>query len=50
VQELIELIEFEWSTDNPDTKLMCARGLFMLLHIESLSDFGWLHISYDIIS
>lgn len=29
---------------------MCARGLFMLLHIESLSDFAWQHISHDIIT
>lgn len=50
VSDLIELIEYEWSTENEDTKLMCARGLFMLLHIESLSDFAWQHISHDIIS
>lgn len=50
VSDLIELIEYEWSTQNPDTKLMCARGLFMLLHIESLSDFAWQNISHDIIT
>lgn len=47
---MIELIEYEWSTNNPDSKLMCVRGLLMLLHIESLSDFDWQHISQDIIS
>lgn len=45
VQEMIELIEYELSTKNPDTKLMCVRGLFMLLHIESLSDLAWQSIS-----
>ena len=46
---MIELIEYELSTKNPDTKLMCVRGLFMLLHIESLSDLAWQSISQDII-
>ena len=31
-------------------KVMCARGLFMLLLLENLSDSDWLKVSIDIIS
>lgn len=50
ISEMLELIEYELSTDKgPESKLMCARGLLMLLHIESLSDFDWQPAAQDII-
>ena len=49
VAELLELIEHELSLQMPETQLMCTRGLLMLLSIESLSDFAYQNISFDII-
>lgn len=46
---MIELIEYELSAQKNGSKIMCARGLLMLLHIDQLIDFQWLHISQEII-
>lgn len=54
VSEMIELIMYEayhnaQEPSDADIKVMCARGLFMLLQIEHLSDYAWLKISFEII-
>lgn len=52
VSEMVELILHEWTVhqhgSSPELKLMCARGLLMLLHIEELGEFDWFSISHEI--
>lgn len=43
--EMVELLEYELDKDLPQTKLMCVRGLLMLLHLEQFTDFDWLGVS-----
>lgn len=54
VSEMTELIMHEWSNcqlgSSPEMKLMCARGLLMLLHMEELGEFDWFHNSFEIMS
>lgn len=48
---MIELIEYLLkSSDHIDQKVMCVRGLFMLLKIDHLTDYYWFSISIDILS
>ena len=49
VLDLIDLIDFEIQQERSHTKIMCVRGLLMLMHLESFSDFEWQHITYDIL-
>lgn len=48
--EMVELIEYELDKNLNWTKLMCVRGLLMLLHLEQFADFGWLDISEQILT
>lgn len=55
VQEMLELILFEWqqvkeNKDAPEMRIMCARGILMLLHLEQIGDFDWFDVSYEIMS
>lgn len=55
VMEMVELILFEWSQvkDNaeaPEMRIMCARGILMLLHLEQIGDFDWFGVSYEIMN
>lgn len=54
ISTMVELVMFEWSScqnnTQPEKRLMCARGLLMLLQIECISDFDWLKIAMEIIT
>jgi hypothetical protein len=55
ISEMTELILFEWSqhkenTENPEMRLMCARGLLMLMCLAEIGDFDWFKISFGIMS
>jgi hypothetical protein len=51
---MTELILHEWSqcqnSSSPEMRLMCARGILMLLHIEELDEFDWFEESLEIMS
>ena len=49
VKELLELIDFEWQSSKAHTKMLCVRGLLMLLHLESLNDHSWQGVAMDIL-
>jgi hypothetical protein len=55
ISEMTELILFEWSqhkenTANPEMRLMCARGLLMLMCLAEIGDFDWFKISLGIMT
>lgn len=55
ISEMTELILFEWSqhkenTANPEMRLMCARGLLMLMCLVEIGDFDWFKISLGIMT
>jgi len=47
---MVELLEYELDKDLPQTKLMCVRGLLMLLHLEQFADFDWLGVSEQVLA
>jgi hypothetical protein len=52
---MTELILFEWqqhsdNTANPEMRLMCARGLLMLMCLIEIGDYDWFDISFAIMS
>jgi len=51
ITELTELIMHQYScSDSPEMRLMCTRGLLMLLHIEEIGEFDWFQVSFEILS
>jgi hypothetical protein len=49
IKELLELIDFEWQSQKAHTRMLCMRGLLMLLHLESLQDNLWQGVSTEIL-
>ena len=48
VMEMVELISFYCSQVDDNQKLMCVRGLLMLMHNDRLSDYKWIEVCYEL--
>lgn len=47
--EMIQLISFYcMDTEEKNMKLMCARGLMMLMQLDKLNELSWLEVSFEL--
>jgi len=47
---MIELTSFyNDQTEEPEKKVMFARGLFMLMYNERLNEGDWTHVSFELV-